>query len=254
MGVFRRRIVVAHRLHGDGQQGEARACLEDDFHHFRVSVLHAGGQVRVVQASAPRAPYTLCGAAAEQLQRLVGMALSPLASSVNRVTDASDQCTHQFDLAGLAIAAAADGRARRQYDIEVGDRVEARSRAVLLCDGAPLLEWALAGTTIAGPAPFEGLSLQHGFARWVHAQLPPDAAEAAIVLRRCALISLGRGKPLDVQVHALPTGLCFAQQPARATQALRVVGSTWDFSDTGRQAALCADDADWLAFEPPAGG
>lgn len=253
MGAFRRRIVIAHRPAGDGQQGEARACLEDDFHHFRVTVQHGGGQVLAVQASAPRTPYTLCGSAAEQLQRLAGMPLSPLADSVNRATDASDQCTHQLDLAGLAIAAAASGRARRQYDIEVADRVDARSRAVLQRDGAPLLEWALTGTAISGPAPFEGLSLQHGFSRWVHARLPPDEAEAAIVLRRCALISLGRGKPLDLQVHAMPTGLCFTQQPARAPQALRMVGSTWDFSGSDRARALCADDACWLAFEQPPG-
>ncbi|CAN7759826.1 DUF2889 domain-containing protein [Pseudorhodoferax sp. LjRoot39] len=254
MGRFRRRIVIVHRMHtgqapgAEDAAGEARACLEDDFHHFRVSVLHRGGRVQAVQASAPRTPYTLCGIAAEQLQRLQGMALSPVAGSVSRVTDASDQCTHQFDLAGLAIAAAASARPRREYDIEVEDRVGARSRAAILRDGRLLLEWMLDGSTIAGPVPFEGVSLKAGFARLVHARLPVDDAEAAIALRRCALISLGRGKPLDQQLHAAPTGLCFAQQPQRAPQALRVVGSTWDFSDAARRSDLCADDGDWLAF------
>jgi hypothetical protein len=52
---------------------------------------------------------------------------------------------------------------------------------------------------------------------------------------------------LDAQVHAKPTGLCFAQQPVRAERALRQVGSTWDFSD--RADVLCADDESWLAFQ-----
>jgi len=59
-------------------------------------------------------------------------------------------------------------------------------------------------------------------------------------------LPVGKGKPLDEQVHALATGRCFAQQPERATLALRQLGSTWDFS--GRAEALCADDETWLDF------
>jgi len=75
--------------------------------------------------------------------------------------------------------------------------------------------------------------------------LSVDEAEAAIALRRCVMISLGRHKPLDTWVHAVASGHCYAQQPVRAEQALRMVGSTWDFS--GRADDLCADDAAWLA-------
>lgn len=244
MGSFRRRIVITSRT--QGRRGEVRAALEDDFHHFRVTVEHDFEQVLNIRGGAIRHPYSLCPAAAEQLPVLTGMRLDKVASAVTRATDASQQCTHVLDLAGLAIAAAANGRARRQYDIEVPDRVEGCTNALLARDGQPVLRWQLDHVSIMGPAPCAGVSLQHGFARWALESLSADEAEAAIVLRRCAMNSLGRHKNLDAQAHAMATGHCHVQQPARAPLALRVVGSTWDLS--ARAAELCADDAAWLAF------
>lgn len=244
MGSFHRRIVVAtcHRA----SAGTVRAALEDDFHHFRVEVTHEVEHVVHLQGTAVRHPYSLCASATDPLTQLVGMRLDRVASAVTRATDASAQCTHLLDLAGLAIAAAATRSARRQYDIEVPDRVDGRTTAVLSRDRQPLLRWELHDTTITAPVPFVGISLQQGLARWALEMLSPDLAEAAIVLRRCAVISLGRHKNLDAQRHAVPTGRCHAQQPQRAALALRIVGSTWDFS--ARAGELCRSDAGWLAF------
>lgn len=244
MGSFHRRIVLAQHFKTSG--GEVRAALEDDFHHFRVAIEHDGARVLSIHGDALRNPYTLCPSAGDRLDDLIRMPLNEVAGAVTRATDASQQCTHQLDLAGLAIALAATGGARRQYDIEVTDRVESRCTATLARDGEPLLRWEVEDTTITGPAPFEGVSLQAGLARWAIQTLPVDVAEATIVLRRGAVISRARNKNLDVQIHAMPTGRCHAQQPERAAQALRVIGSTWDFS--GRPHALCADDAEWLAL------
>lgn len=242
MGSFRRRIVISQSTRP--LDGEVRAALEDDFHHFRVIVEHTAGQVRKVHGNAVRHPYTLCPSAIGRLSDLHGMPLERVASAVARATDATEQCTHLLDLAGLAIVAAASGTGRRQYDIEVSDRVDGCCTATLDRDGQRLLHWTLDGTTITGPEPFAGVSLREGLARWALQTLPADLAEATIVLRRGAVISLGRHKNLDAQTHARPTGYCHAQQPRHAEQALRVVGSTWDFSE--RPDALCADDADWL--------
>jgi hypothetical protein len=247
MGSFRRRIVLAQRRQAAG--GEVRAALEDDFHHFRVVVEHDGAQVLRLSGHAVRHPYTLCSSAVERLVDVVGMPLSHVAGAVTRVTDASEQCTHLLDLAGLAIALAATGGTGRRYDLDVADRVDGRCTAALARDGEQLLRWDLQDTTIIGPAPFAGVSLREGLARWALQTLPGDLAEAAIVLRRGALISLGRHKNLDAQRHAVPTGRCHAQQPRHAAQALRVVGSTWDFS--ARPAALCSEDAAWLAIAEP---
>src|SRR6202021_872981 len=78
------------------------------------------------------------------------------------------------------------------------------------------------------------------------ANLSEDEAEAALVLRRCALISLGRAMNLDAQVHAEPTARCFVQQPERAHQGLRIVGSIIDFSEAAKD--LCATDREWLVL------
>lgn len=248
MGSFRRRIVIVHRTLENG--GEARAALEDDFHHFRITLRHEFEHVVQLDGEAPRRPYTLCPSAIAQLPALHGMRLDAIASTVTRATDASQQCTHLLDLAGLAIAAAANRRALRRYDIEVADRVNGRTQALLARDGHPCLDWRLQHGDICAPAPFAGVSLSQGLARWALQELDPDTAEAAIALRRCAMISVGRQKNLDLQVHAEPTGRCFVQQPGRAETALRVIRSTRDFSTSARD--LCAEDERWLAFDDPA--
>lgn len=244
MLTFRRRIGIFSI--GTPASGEARSVLEDDFHHFRVRVQYRDGRVVRVEGTAVRNPYSTCPLAAGQLSQLLDMPLDAVANSVTRVADARNQCTHMLDLAGLAIAAAARSIPERWYDIAVPRRVAGRTRARLDRDGAPLLEWDVHDSTILGPAPYAGISLREGLSAWALATLAQDEAEAALVLRRCVLISLGRTKDLDAQVHAIATGHCFVQQPARAAQSLRIVGSTWDFTHTA--AALCADDHDWLAF------
>jgi hypothetical protein len=244
MQKFRRRVGI-HST-GDSTQGEVRACLEDDFHHFRVRVAHGGGKVQQVNGWAVRHPYSTCPLAANQLAHLVNAPLNGLAQSVMRVTDASAQCTHLMELAGLAIAAAARSIAQRWYDIAVPRRAAGRTLATLRRDGHRMLEWELVDTTITDPAPFQGVSLRKGMAAWALANLSEDQAEAALVLRRCALISLGRAINLDAQLHAEPTGRCFVQQPERAPQGLRIAGSIIDFTEAAKD--LCATDRKWLAL------
>ena len=106
MGVLRRRIDIASRT------GEVRAVVEDNFHHFQVTVHHHEEVVTDVIGRALRNPWTRCPLAADRLQLLIGMPLSPAATAVIERTDPRMQCTHMFDLAGLAIAAAARGIGR----------------------------------------------------------------------------------------------------------------------------------------------
>jgi Protein of unknown function (DUF2889) len=244
MLIFRRRVGIAST--GDEMRGEARASLEDDFHHFRVRISHLEGRVQQAEGWAVRHPYSTCPLAANQLSRLVNASLNGLAHSVMRATNPSEQCTHLMELAGLAIAAAARSIAQRWYDIAIPQRVAGLTLATLDRDGRRMLTWELVDTTITAPAPFQGVSLRKGMAAWAFANLPEEEAEAALVLRRCALISLGRAMNLDAQVHAEPTGRCFVQQPGRAAQGLRMVGSIIDFSDTAKD--LCATDREWLAL------
>lgn len=245
--VFRRRIVVVAARVDAGTR--VRATVEDDFHHFRVEVHCSDARVEKVNGEALRNPYTLCPSATGELQHLVGMPLTGIANAVTRFTDPRTQCTHLLDLAGIATAAAAHGTVRRQYDIEVPERPEGGStRPRLWRDGALMLEWQVAGTVIEAPVRYAGVDLRHGMARWALSTLPVDEAEAALVLRRCTTISVGRVRNLDAQVHSRPSGNCFAQQPARAENALRVVGSTREFS--GSPQSLCAGDRAWLDARP----
>jgi hypothetical protein len=244
MLIFRRRIGI--RSTGDATRGEVRASLEDDFHHFRVRLAHADGKVQQVDGQAVRHPYSTCPLAANQLPRLIDAPLNGPAHAVMRVTSPTEQCTHLMELAGLAIAAAARSISQRWYDIAVPRRVAGRTLATLDKDGSRMLAWELLDTTITGPAPFQGVSLRQGMAAWALAHLSEEEAEAALILRRCALISLGRAKNLDAQVHAEPTGRCFVQQPERAALGLRKVGSTVDF--TAAAGDLCAADREWLAL------
>lgn len=246
MMLFRRRIDIAHSASGNA--GLVRAALEDDFHHFRVEVAYLNGLVKKVDGFAIRNPYSACPAAGSQLMALAGMPLDSVANTVTRNTDASLQCTHMLDLAGLAIAAAARAIRQRRYDIQVPQRIDGKTIARLERDGVHVLEWDIDGTLIRDPAPYAGINLREGMARWALSTLKEDEAEAALVLRRCVVISKGRERNLDLQPAANPTGACYAQQPHRAAQALRIVGSTLDF--TKRADFLCAGDHEWLRILP----
>lgn len=255
MSMFRRRIILSRENPKQPASGSGcmRAALEDDFHHFCVELHYQDGIVTALHGTAPRHPYSTCPQALEPLQALVGMALTPVAHAVTRVTPGELQCTHWFELAGLAIAAAARGTARRQYDVEVDTLAEVAVDGVrharIHRDGAPLLAWRVRDGTILGPPPYENIALMQGMARWALDTLPVEEAEAALVLRRCTGISKGRSINLDAQVHAKPNAHCYSQQPVRAEQALRQIGSTWDFAH--RPQALCRDDLDWLDFKLP---
>lgn len=243
---FRRRIWIG--VKGDSADaGEARAVLEDDFHHFRVAVLYRDGIVSGTAVDALRVPFTSCPFAAGQLDLLQGMQLDDAADRVFQQTDPSQQCTHMLDLAGLAIAAAARGTPLRRYDIHVADRQERRTTARLWRNGQHVLTWHLDGFEVVGPDPFTGVELRQGFGRWVRERMDSEEAEACLVLRRCAVISMGRGVDLDAIPTAVARGRCFSEQPDRAPQALRVRGSTLDFTERERE--LGQGDQGWAKFE-----
>ncbi len=248
MGSLRRRIEIVTRADGVGG-GEARGVVEDDMHHFLVTIRAVDGRVSDTATEAPRFPNVLCPAAGDRVRELIGMRLVEASAAVMEHTDARQQCTHQFDLASLLVAALARGIAHRVYEAEIPDLVDDRRHVRLWRDGALVLEWDMAGATIEGPAPYAGRPIGTGFTGWVREALDLETAEAALVLRRAVFISSGRAIDLDDpsrRVGTGPMGGCWVWQPQRAAFAHRVVGSMQDFTD--RPEALTADDQAWLGF------
>ena len=210
------------------------AEVEDNPHHFRLVLGHDGRTLESIDSESPRHPWTSCPAAGEPLRRLVGMPLSARSTAVGAVADARSQCTHLFDLAGLAIAHAyahvQGGRERRDYACRVSqDAEEGHTVAALRRDGEPFLAWQVDGEVILGPAPYTGVHLHARFMRWAESNLDPETAEAALVLRRACFVAPSRFFDLDVVERASDLGNMFGRchtfSEAFASTALRVRGS-----------------------------
>jgi len=237
-GTFRRAIDLKRCDHNC-----VVAWLEDDVHHLGVTIDHDQHNVIRVSAKALRVPWSTCPEATAGLQQLTGKPLFNRASDIGLYLNMRSQCTHLFDLAGLAVAHAASGRESRRYDVVVpvptvrawdhGRCLLEQGRAELLRDGKLVFHWIFEDLQIVGPDQFAGLSLQEGFRAWTEG-MPVDEAEAATVLRR-ALTLVGARRydqhlqsPMDLP-HM--TGSCYTYQSAVAKGA-RFVRILRDFSDT----------------------
>ena len=245
--VYRRRILVRAT-----PTGAVVADLEDDFHHFRVTVRHNGEVVESVDAESIRWPWSTCPGAAVPLRALAGAPLTLRWTHAARWTNPALNCTHQFDAAAHAIthaARVAGGHSGnvRQYDVEVAAllaRGDEPARNRLWVDGRLALQWHMqpAREPLDMPAEFAGAPWRGGFLRWADEHLEPDAAERACVLRRASDIGMGRGMPLDdipvaSQLPDSMRGVCHSLQPEIAPVAFRNVGSIRDFSSTPERIA-----------------
>ena len=249
--VYRRRITI-----DAVSDHETRCELQDDFHHFVVTVAHDADVVVGIAAESRRFPWATCPNAETALQALIGMPISDRFTAAARYADASQNCTHQFDAAAHAIThiaraahrnnANGDRRdfqrtAARQYDCEIGAILSTSSRGPgrnrLWVDGVLTHDWLIhAGR---GPvdiaSPFDVAPWRGGFMRWADATLSAHDAEVAIVLRRACDIGMGRGMDLDAVPHAgellnIMSGVCYTMQPERADGSFRNTGSIEDFA------------------------
>jgi hypothetical protein len=235
-GSYRRRIRLVRR-----DPDTVWGGLEDDFHHFEVTLTHDDTHVTGIAMHAVRWPWSTCPAAGEQLQALVGMELSDRSTAVAAVTDPRMNCTHQFDLAGLCVSHAVRDAETRQYDVELPPPVGNVVTPRLWRDGELTLEWQLAVDAtrtreLVSPLPFTDAPWRGGFMKWADANLPPEEAEAAIVLRRSCDIGMGRGMdleaiPVALDLAEIMTGICYSMQPDVMPVAFRNRGSIRDFGE-----------------------
>ena len=229
---YRRRIRLV-RLDAETVWGG----LEDDFHHFEVSLTHDAARVTAISMEAFRWPWATCPDAGAALELLIGMDLSDRCTAVAAVTDAHFQCTHQFDLAGLCVSHAARGDIVRQYDVALVP-AEEFVHPRLWRDGEPVHNWTLTldgmRRVLIDPPPFTDAPWKGGFIRWADEHLSAFDAEAAIVLRRACDIGMGRGMDLEGidsadELAGLMTGICYSMQPAIMPVAFRSRGTIRDF-------------------------
>ncbi len=219
--------------------------LEDDFHHFGVTIVHDASHVVNVAMAAPRRPYTTCAGAGLPLRALIGAPLLARASDIGRWIDMRLQCTHVFDLAGLTLAHAWAGRAHRRYEATVEDRenlgsdpVEGRrlgpGKAELLLNGARVLAWDLDGQVITGPAEWAGQSLTTGFRERTEA-IEIGPAEHATVLRRAVMVAGGRTALPPLPRDRSRPAVCHTYQPGQREIAERMANSrrNWETSSEG---------------------
>jgi hypothetical protein len=233
IGTYRRRIRITTA------PGRARADIEDDPHRYGVALVHDGVKVTAIRGEGYRTPWTLCVDAAGLVDRLVGMPLTPDPAAIYKFTDGRFQCTHAFDVAGLAIAHAFRGTPHRQYDIDVPYptlSLEAPKTVTLRRDGEVVLSWTIHNNVITSPPAFAGRDLA-GVVRWAKKAFPdPDDYEAIVVLRRASHISGVKTIDLDERVSAgdggQSMGRCWVFQPERAHVAWRIRGNTRDFTDS----------------------
>ena len=241
-GIYRRRLRI------ETGPGWARAELEDDPHRYGVTLQHDGERITAVEGRALRTPWTACGEAPSLLGRLLGMPLAPDPQQVYRHSNGREQCTHLFDLAGLAASHAARQIAVREYEAEVPCHDPgARRDAVLRQDGREVLRWTLERNTIVAPELFAGQDLG-AMMPWAKACLVDrDRFEAVLVLRRAVFVAGNRFFDMDQMTRASDTGhvsgSCHVFREGVADRALRVQGATRDFSDPRVPLLADLDDA-----------
>lgn len=225
--------------------------LEDDFHHFGVTVVHDEGIVRDIRMAAPRHPWATCPGAALPLRQLVGKPLITRASELGALINMRLQCTHVFDLASLVLVQAATGRADRTYEVIIPDRtvrtnpdaamaselhIYGPGTAILKLDGRIAMQWDLDNRMITGPEPYGGHSLGAGFREWTEG-MPQDPAEYATILRRAILVAGGRHQNLDAIPNAAAQNtppVCWSFQPEQRHAAARIIGTDHNYEASGQ--------------------
>ena len=184
--IYRRATIII------ASEYQVSAEMEDDFHHFRITLRHDGAVVTGIVGESIRFPWTTCGLESEKkIQDLAGCRLDSLykqLSSVERFT----YCTHLFDLVQLAITHTAKTASTQLYQAAITlFPNRGPVRAELKRDGDSLFRWDIENGCITGPAPYCGIRID-GLADWAYQQQQADLIEAVLVLQRAIHVSVGK--------------------------------------------------------------
>lgn len=221
--VFYRRVIF------EVTASHCRAAMEDEHHHFEIEFGHDGQHITSVTSTAHRTPWTVCPQAERRLQDFIGQPLRKrIVVKLNEI-DGKQQCTHQYDLAMVALSQALRP-GRREYVTRVSGRMHEYRHAQLWLDGNKVLDWHLQGTAIDSQDVFNQHDLRN-ILPWADEHLDDATLEALYVQRRAVMVAASKGINLDLISHAgqimsRQAGACFVFQPERADAAMRIVGGS----------------------------
>jgi hypothetical protein len=237
------------------------AWLIDDFHHFGVQITHDHKKIIDLSVRAQRFPYSSCAGAVNPAIEYIGALLPSRASEVGKWMSMRHQCTHIYDLLGLAAVHAAKAGPNCHYLTTIDDRsvvkvhrsgkrVLGTGRAVLSKNGAEVLTWIIDGNKVVSPHEWQSQSLGKGF-RDRTESMPIEIAEYANILRRAIMVAGGRSADRDAAL--LPRdnkkpALCFTYQPPQRSTAEWIPSSLrdWSGSEDGRLIVSDASFTKWV--------
>jgi hypothetical protein len=235
-GIFRRKIELM------SAKNACRARLQDDFHHFAVTLQHDGQIIRALTGEAIRIPWTACSGSLDMLHRLEGQPLAALAARIG-AAERAQHCNHLFDLALLAcdqtVRFENGQNANRRYDIDIA--MDANRRGHLRCkrDGQVIVYVTLEFTDtwqsrVTSTGALQGRNLGSTKDLQLDTWCPQDR-EVLYVMRRAAHVSIGRW--INIAENDVPSDYdvpptCYTYQPERVSTAQRITGSIKDFTHT----------------------
>ena len=244
-GVFRRRIRLVHTRH-TATTGEVHGALEDCNHGFQSTVSYRDGIVTAVKPQFMRIPFTTCDGAWQPLQKLVGAPTHATPAELLAVAPPLANCTHLHDLTLLAIAHTQRREDVVQYDVEVSDAKQdgiSHLRVWRTADeGSRMLmhHWQSKNYQLCAPAALDGKPLFMGFSRWANEVFSGLENEAAFVLQKGNLVSIGRMLDVDAMegsraVDENGSVSCFTYSPPNNAIATRIGKTVRDFTDCEEQ-------------------
>lgn len=238
-GVFRRCIRLARE--GDAQNGYVHGALEDCNHGFQSTVFYHHGRVTDIKPQFMRIPFTTCDGAWQPLQKLIGAAISAPPLTLLTLAPPLANCTHLHDLTLLAISHSQRDHQVVQYDVEVTDAREGISDLRIWCsldDGDKNLvhHWQSLDYSVLSPGFLKGKPLFMGFSRWANEQFTGIQNEAAFVLQKGNLVSIGRMLDIEAMTGSRAADendrvACFTYSPENSSKAIRIAKTVRDFTD-----------------------
>jgi len=244
-GVFRRRIRLERTMHS-ATAGQVHGALEDCNHGFQSTIVFHDGIVTDIKPQFMRIPFTTCDGAWQPLRKLIGAPVASSPAELLAIAPPLSNCTHLHDLTMLGIAHTQRMEAVVQYDVEVTDAKQdgvSHLRVWRTGDDGPRVlmhHWQSKNYQLCAPAELNGKPLFMGFSRWANEAFSGIANEAAFVLQKGNLVSIGRMLDVDAMqgsraVDENGSVSCFTYSPPNNAIATRIGKTVRDFTDCEEQ-------------------